>query len=209
MLRTASIAGYTRRDAALVLSSRWRVEAGFLLGGVGLSFSRPTVTSIVLCMPLVVAGLALRTWARGHLERRSQLTESGPYALMRHPLYVGTFLIGMAFALMARVPALPPLFALVFVGMYLPKALREEAFLRQRYGSQHLRYGARVAAFTPRWRSLHARPRPDASGRFAWRRVFHHREYETWLGVAALLGIMTAYASGYPLLDYAVSFVRA
>src|SRR5262245_3386636 len=42
---------------------------------------------------LIFAGLAIRTWAAGILRKTRELTTTGPYALIRNPLYVGSFLI--------------------------------------------------------------------------------------------------------------------
>ncbi|HTQ43437.1 MAG TPA: isoprenylcysteine carboxylmethyltransferase family protein, partial [Polyangiaceae bacterium] len=119
----------------------------------------------------------------------------GPYAYVRHPLYVGSFMLGLAFCSMTNVPWLAVLFVAGFLGAYVPKALREEAFLHRRYGDEYARYAARVGAVVPAMRR-----RPEAAGtsateRFTWRRVLRHREYLTWLGATAALVAMWARAN--------------
>jgi hypothetical protein len=104
---------------------------------------------------------------------------------MRHPLYVGSFALGLAFCLMTNVPWLAPFFAVGFLSAYVPKALREEAFLRERYGDGYGEYAARVAAVVPSLRR--SRGTTSETQRFAWQRVLRHREYLTWIGATAVL----------------------
>ena len=46
---------------------------------------------------LIFAGLGLRSWAAGILRKTRELTTTGPYAIIRNPLYVGSFLIMAGF----------------------------------------------------------------------------------------------------------------
>src|SRR3989442_5357361 len=161
----------------LVWLSRWRVDVGTVAGVAMLAFAHPTRTSVAMWLPLGAVGPALRTWARGHLERHRHLVRTGPYAFVRHPLYLGSFLLGLAFAGMTRIPVFLPLFLIVFVAMYLPKALREEVFLRERHPGAYAEYAAHVGAFIPRPSSRHGSPAPPQ--RFSWRRVLRHREWKT------------------------------
>jgi protein-S-isoprenylcysteine O-methyltransferase Ste14 len=183
-------------ERVLGLLSRWRIDMAWL--GVALiAFAHPTRTSIVAFLPLVTGALLLRLWARGHLERGLPITQTGPYAYVRHPLYVGSFFLGLAFALMSRSFALVALYPLAFLVMYVPKALREEAYLRARGGAAYVVYAARTGALLPR--GLRAGLRPAGDRRFDWRRVGRHQEWRTWLGVLALLAFEWARAAGISL----------
>jgi hypothetical protein len=180
----------------LELLSRWRVDVAWI-GALLIVLARPTTTSIADFVPLVALGLLLRLWARGHLERGVPITETGPYAYIRHPLYVGSFLLGLGFALMSRSPAVAAAYAVCFVVMYVPKGLREEAHLRSAGGRTYAAYAARTGALLPRFpraaRTANAR-------RFEWRRVRHHREWRTWVGVLVLLAVAWQRAVGsWPL----------
>jgi protein-S-isoprenylcysteine O-methyltransferase Ste14 len=200
----AIVRRFRRRDGAgeragtsplMIVLSRWRIEMGFALAAVVLATAHPTRVSVAVGLPFVVLGIGLRGWARGHLTRRTQLTRSGPYALVRHPLYVGSFLLGLGFAVMSDAVVVPPLFTMVFAVLYVPKALREEAFLRDRYGSDYDAYAARVGRCVPR-RPPRAAPERRSVEWFSWQRVFGHREYLTWLGTAAALTVVWAEAVG-------------
>jgi hypothetical protein len=113
---------------------------------------------------------------------------------MRHPLYVGSFALDLAFCLMTNVPWLAVLFVVAFLAAYVPKATEES---HQRYGDGYAQYTARVAAVVP---SLRRRPgdatasAPDRQ-RFTWQRVLRHREYLTWLGATAVLVVLWVRAS--------------
>ncbi len=44
-------------------------------------------------------GIAVRMWASGHVKKDKVLATTGPYAYVRHPLYVGNHLITFGFCL--------------------------------------------------------------------------------------------------------------
>ncbi len=181
------------REIVLIVLSRWRVQAGFILGGAALAIAEPEREAIIRALPIVVAALALRAWARGHLERRKYLTRSGPYAYLRHPLYLGSFILGVVLASLASFPVAPAIFTLVFLIAYFPKAVREEAFLRARYGEEYRRYAREVGALLPRLRAVAAAPLVDSGG-FRWRRVLAHGEWQTWIGTAVVFALLWARA---------------
>lgn len=128
----------------------------------------PDPAALAAGLPLIVVGSALRGWGAGHLVKNDALTTSGPYAHVRHPLYLGTLLIGTGFAIAVGGPwtlvvlaVLWPWFAL----HYFPrKEQAESARLEARYGERFAAYRAEVPALCPRirpWRdSAPARPAP-------------------------------------------------
>jgi protein-S-isoprenylcysteine O-methyltransferase Ste14 len=80
-------------------AARWRVALGFLLGFAYLLFCRPTVKLLVGGGIVATAGLAVRAYAAGVLTKNQKLTMSGPYAYTRNPLYLGSSLMGVGFAI--------------------------------------------------------------------------------------------------------------
>lgn len=50
-------------------------------------------------LALAVLGIAVRLWASGHVRKDKELATNGPYAYVRHPLYVGNHLIMVGFCL--------------------------------------------------------------------------------------------------------------
>ena len=174
-----------RLERLLIALSRWRIQLGFCFAIAALPCARPTWQSYVTFLPLVIAGVMLRAWARGHLDRAERVCTGGPYRLMRHPLYVGSFLMGLGVTLMALPWFFVPLYAVVFLVMYVPKAIREEAYLASRFGDAYAVYANAVGAIMPRFG--HTVVPEDIRSHFEWRRVWRHREWHTWIGVAAVL----------------------
>lgn len=188
----------TASDRMLVILSRWRVNLATVLTVVAVAAARPTHAAILRFLPLVLVGVLVRVWARGHLDRRARLTQTGPYAFVRHPLYIGSFLIGLGFSGMLGLWFMPLLFAATYLAMYVPKAIREDQYLRGKYGDEYERYAARTGALFPRL--VHRGPAPEtvATVRFEWPRVIGHREWKTWLGVVAAVAALWVIASVYP-----------
>ena len=102
---------------------------------------------------LVLTGALIRFWARGHFER-GHLFTSGPYALVRHPLYLGSLLVavGVLFQLnnWLNWVVIMPLFA-VFAGAAI---IYEEWSLGKKFGEQWESYKAKTPAIIPSLRNL-------------------------------------------------------
>ena len=98
---------------------------------------------------LLVSGLVLAFWAL-HAIRPGVLTVTGPYAVVRHPMYTGYML---AFAgLFPLTLNLLGLVALLAVPAQVAVGLGEEAFLEGRHGGEYRAYAARTGRFWPRVR---------------------------------------------------------
>jgi protein-S-isoprenylcysteine O-methyltransferase Ste14 len=144
--------------------------------------SAPTWTSLALGLPVSVLGLALRAWAAGHLEKNRALAESGPYAHVRNPLYIGTLAVAAGFVVASRRWELGMLFAAVFVLIYLPVVELEEQHLRSLF-PEYADYAKRVPRL---W------PRPGHSVKpFQWSLYRRNQEYQAFagflVGVAVLI----------------------
>jgi protein-S-isoprenylcysteine O-methyltransferase Ste14 len=99
---------------------RFRVPLGFVLVGVFGYAADPTRLTLRAGLPVALAGVWIRAWAAGHLEKNQKLTTSGPYRWVRNPLYLGTFLAALGFGIAAGRWWLPVLFSAVFLLVYLP-----------------------------------------------------------------------------------------
>jgi len=160
--------------------ARLRVPAGFLLAVLFAWFSRPTPASLAAGIPLSIAGLILRAWAAGCLDKDRRLAASGPYARVRNPLYVGTLTVAAGLVVASRSAALGVLFAAVFALVYLPAIQLEEQHLRRLF-PEYADYADRVPALWPRLRPLpQSAPHP-----FRVARYLYNREYQAAAGFAA------------------------
>ena len=113
------------------LVQRLRVPAGFVLVVAFGWLSQPNSQSLAWGLPVSLIGLWLRAWASGHLEKNMRLAESGPYAYVRNPLYLGTLIVAAGLAIASRQWPLAVLFAVVFLLIYLPAIELEEQHLRK------------------------------------------------------------------------------
>jgi protein-S-isoprenylcysteine O-methyltransferase Ste14 len=167
---------FPSRYAQLV--ARLRVPVGFLLVIAFGWLARPSALSMEIGLPLAMAGLLLRAWAAGHLEKNTRLATTGPYAWVRNPLYLGTLLAACGLVTASRRPALALLFALVFGLVYLPAIQLEEEYLAELFPDFEA-YAARVPALWPR------RPAHRAAARFRADLYLRNEEYQALLGFLA------------------------
>jgi protein-S-isoprenylcysteine O-methyltransferase Ste14 len=104
----------------------------------------------VLGVALVAIGLALRSWAAGILRKNAALTTSGPYRLIRNPLYVGSFLMMLGFcALLNDLGDLWFILGPVLL-LYIIKVRQEERLLADLFPSQWPEYARATPRFFPR-----------------------------------------------------------
>ena len=140
----------------------------------------PTWNSLLAGLPLSVLGLALRAWAAGHLEKNMALAESGPYAYVRNPLYIGTLTTAAGLVIASRRWELGVLFATVFLLIYLPVVELEEQHLRTLFPN-YAAYAQRVPTLLPRFSN------PRGTKSFRWPVYMKNQEYQALLGF--LLGV--------------------
>ena len=180
-------------DSWKKLAQRTRVPAGTALGVVFLFWMHPSIRSLWIGGLLSLAGAFLRIWAAGHIDKGRVLTQGGPYALTRNPLYLGSFVMALGVIIAGQGYWLLLPFAAFFVAFYYPVMKAEEQELLHGHGDRFVAYSERVPLFWPR---LHALD-PGAS-RFQWARVIRNREHRTLAGliVAEAVLIFRAFASG-------------
>jgi protein-S-isoprenylcysteine O-methyltransferase Ste14 len=157
------------------LVARLRVTCGFIMVAAFAWLSQPDARSLALGLPVSALGLALRAWATGHVEKNIRLAESGPYAYVRNPLYLGTLLVAAGFAIASRQWSLALLFAVVFLFIYLPAIELEEQHLRKLF-PEFGAYADRVPAL---WPTLAPMRKPE---RFRWELYVRNREYQAGMG---------------------------
>ena len=149
-----------------------RIHGHVLLALLGLVLAQATLATNLVGSLLVAAGLALRVWAAGSLEKGGPLCTDGPYRHVRHPLYLGSLLAAMGFCVMMNVVwgwvVVLPLFLVLYAG----QVVVEEQVLRREYGAAHSDYARRVPLLVPR---LGPAPLGDARP-WTWERVSVNRE---------------------------------
>jgi protein-S-isoprenylcysteine O-methyltransferase Ste14 len=167
------------------IARRARVPLGFVVAAVFLVFARPSWTTLVWGLVLVLPGLWLRGYAAGYVKKNAELTRTGPYAYTRNPLYLGSMSIAAGFAVAAGRWWLVVLLVAMFLAIYLPTILSEEEFLRGAF-PQFEEYAQRVPRLLPRLTPAWFSDAERGIGRFSPERYRHHREYNASIGAAAL-----------------------
>jgi protein-S-isoprenylcysteine O-methyltransferase Ste14 len=154
-----------------------------------------------VCLLLALTGLGLRVGTVGFVPRDTsgrntgkQLAEtlntSGFYSVVRHPLYLGNYLMWLGVALFVRSWWAPVIVSLVFWLYYERIMFAEEEFLRRKFGPVYTSWAATTPAFLPRltlWR------RPGV--RFCFLTVLR-REHSSLLALVASLTVLEV-ASDY------------
>ena len=165
--------------------ARLRVPLGFASAIFALWLSEPTRYTLALGAVVAIAGEALRVWAAGHLNKSREVTMSGPYRWLAHPLYAGSSVMGLGLAVASNRAAV----AVIVVGylaITLTAAIKtEEAFLRSAFGGDYDRYRGGV--------------RTDASARpfsFARAMANHEPRAIAGLAMAVLLLLLKATYNG-------------
>lgn len=169
---------------------RLRVPAGFLLLVTFALLSNPTRGTLFGGLPFCLVGLMLRGWASGHLAKNESLATSGPYALMRNPLYSGTLLTALGVVIASRSWLLAVVFAMVFLLVYLPAVELEEQHLRSLF-ADYESYASQVGRFFS-WKRF-----GGSAGRFSFALYRRNQEYKAAIGfLLALLWLLWRVHSG-------------
>ncbi|MBL8228117.1 MAG: isoprenylcysteine carboxylmethyltransferase family protein [Bryobacterales bacterium] len=163
------------------LVQRFRVPGGFVILGAFLLLAAPTNATIVRGLPLCAIGLAIRAWAAGHLEKNQDLAQSGPYAHVRNPLYVGSLLLAGGMVVAANSLLMAAIFAGAFLLIYLPVIQLEEQHLRSLFPGYEA-YALRVPSLFPRLTP------GGGSKPFRWRMYWRNQEWKALLGF--LVGLL-------------------
>jgi Phospholipid methyltransferase len=123
---------------------------------------------------MAACGEALRVWASGHLNKAREVTRSGPYRWLAHPLYVGSAVIGAGLAVASR-STIAASIVVAYLAVTLTAAARsEEATLGEKFGEEYARYRRGLAS-------------PDAASdrRFSIGRALANREQRAVAGLLA------------------------
>ena len=167
------------------IAKRIRVPLGFAFAIFYFWFARPTWTWLAAGAAIAALGLALRAVSSGHVQKAKELTMSGPYAYVRHPLYLGSIIIAAGFAVAARNWWIGLGMVAMFVVIYWPTIHFEEQLMRQLFPGYD-EYARRVPLLLPRLTPA------SEKGEFSHALYLQHREYNALIGAVAMLAALVA-----------------
>jgi protein-S-isoprenylcysteine O-methyltransferase Ste14 len=156
----------------------------------------PQWPGIALCF----IGATIRFWASGYLRKDSRPAVGGPYAWVRNPLYLGTYLMALGTALAIEAWWLLAIGSVLFAAVYHYIILDEETKLKRIFGEPYLKYQTLVPRFFPRpWPASHARLAAEvnpetAHHRYDWPLSMKNKAYEAYASFAGLIGLVALIA---------------
>jgi protein-S-isoprenylcysteine O-methyltransferase Ste14 len=136
------------------------VAAGVAASAHPVPLARERLWELV-CFLVSFLGLAIRAWTVGTApagtsgrnqgrQVAERLNTTGPYSIVRNPLYVGNALMWAGVVLYARSPWLALGVGFAFWLVYERIVYAEEEFLRERFGAEFVDWAAVTPAFVPR-----------------------------------------------------------
>jgi protein-S-isoprenylcysteine O-methyltransferase Ste14 len=112
---------------------------------------------------IIIAGFLIRLWATKHIGRRmpwlkrkgKTLVKTGPYAIVRNPLYIGNIIIAMGLSILSELAWSIPFVFIYFFTLYHFVAVYEENKLLDRWGDEYQVYMNEVPRWIPKFKNLH------------------------------------------------------
>ncbi len=171
-------------DKKLKKISSIRVQAGwFFFVLVAVSGKIHNSWPIVL----IIAGEIIRTLAAGTIKKNETLANTGIYKIVRHPLYLGSFMVSTGFCLMCNDLILWIYFLIFFPACYVSAVILEEKFLEQKFGNEFREYKKSVPAFIPMRIQT-----TNFKNNFSWAIVLKNKEYHNWIVILVLVFLLYA-----------------
>jgi len=166
------------------VARRIRVPLGFAFAVLYVWLAKPTAKFLLIGLALGTPGILLRALASGHVRKNEALATSGPYAYTRNPLYLGSLIISVGFAVAARSWWIAGAMVVFFVTVYIPVIRGEEKYLRSHF-PEFEEYANEVPRLLPRLNSG-----TGEKGSFSWELYTQHREYNVVIGAMVVLAVL-------------------
>jgi protein-S-isoprenylcysteine O-methyltransferase Ste14 len=143
---------------------RFRQFAGVVLVFLLTLAGRPEPAPFAIGVVVVLVGMGIRMWASGHVMKNETLATDGPYAHVRHPLYVGNVVIAVGFCLASGVWWSVVAAAAVLLVFYPPAIRYEDQKLQRLFPGEWDRWAAETRALVPRLEPYRSEGSEDGGG---------------------------------------------
>lgn len=185
---TTRIGGWLFRQRTLI-----PIPITVALLGLRVGETASSAGLLAVGVAVTLAGEIVRVWAVHHIgvisrtrsDRLGPLVASGPFALVRNPIYVGNIALWAGFAIVARLVWMAPVIVALLGAEYHAIVRWEERLLESRLGDAYRAYAARV----PRWLPTFTTSSERLEGTYSWRETLFSER-----------GTLIAIAAGYLLL---------
>jgi protein-S-isoprenylcysteine O-methyltransferase Ste14 len=150
---------------------------------------------ILACIFICLTGLAVRVYTVGYTPDNTSgrntseqiadtLNRTGIYSVVRHPLYVGNFLMWLGIAFAVQNIWFTAVFVLFYWIYYERIMYAEEQFLHRKFGKTFTEWTARTPAFIPNFKLF---VKPNTS--FRWKKALRQEKN----GLAAMFIIFSLF----------------
>ncbi len=173
-------------DGVSAFLQKWRVRLGHLFAVCIVVFATPRLSTLAAGTVTALIGEAIRIYSAGVIDKNTTLSRTGPYAYTRNPLYLGSFFMYLGFCIASGNVYITASFFIFFFVVYYATILREEAFLRGKFGERYEVFCAEVPRFFPR----PVPTRGEGTARFEWRRMMGNKEHEGLIATVVILALM-------------------
>ena len=151
---------------------------------LALVLATPNRGTVVAGLAVIAMGLLLRAWAMGCISKKEVLCTHGPYAMVRHPLYLGNIVVVAGFLILASSLPLALIVGPYTLFHYWVVIRSEERWLAARFGEEWKQYAARVPMILPRPGRI--------TGGFSWKLALENGFWPSCLGVLAAAAALIA-----------------
>ena len=105
----------------------------------------------------LIAATLGRLWCSIYIGgyKNDRVISEGPYSIVRHPLYLLSFLGGLGLALAAENLLLVGFVIILFLTYYPSVALQEEKYLEAKFGQDYIDYKKKTPRWLPRLSNYH------------------------------------------------------
>jgi protein-S-isoprenylcysteine O-methyltransferase Ste14 len=145
---------------------------------------------VILCVTISFLGLLIRCITVGYVTEGSSgintksqkadvLNTTGIYSIVRHPLYIGNFIIFLGISMFPHLWWFTFLTVLIFWFYYERIVVTEEEFLQKKFGEVFLEWAEKTPAFIPNFKNF-----DKLSQSFSFKKVFK-REYSGFFAIIA------------------------
>jgi protein-S-isoprenylcysteine O-methyltransferase Ste14 len=156
-----------------------------------------------ICLLIGLFGMAIRCLVTGYVpaetsgrNTQEQIAETlntdGLYSLVRNPLYLGNFFVGLAPVLLVHEWWLAVIYALAFVLYYERIIITEEAFLSEKFGNEYEQWLSQTPMLFPKLKGYRWL-KPSLS--FSWKHALR-QEYHGLCGLIAVMAVLKFACNG-------------
>ncbi len=139
---------------------------------------------------IVTVGVLVRAWAAGHLNKDQFMAKSGPYLLVRHPLYLGSCLLTLGLIVVLKHWAVALGLGLLTFITYFHGIQHEEENLKKHFGREYVEYAKKAGPLWPKLSGIKTFFSFRSRKHFSCQRYIKNKEWECLLGVIAVFFIL-------------------